>query len=113
MMPRKSDPSVGELFHHVRQAMNILEDLLTQAAATAEPSPRFEAKPPQRELPISAIPDKLAYSVKEVIKLAAVSRSMLYREINEGNLRAVKRGNRTLILSADLRDWIARWPTTR
>jgi len=113
MMPGKSDPRLGELFHHVRQAVDILEDLLTHPAATAEPPPRAEAKSPQSELAAPAIPDKLAYSIKEVIKLADVSRSMLYREISEGNLRAVKRGNRTLILSADLRDWIARWPTSR
>lgn len=112
-MPRKSDPRIGELFNHVRQAVNILEDLVAHPAATAEPPSSVESKPPQRELPAPAIPDKLAYSIKEVIKLADVSRSMLYREINEGNLRAVKRGNRTLILAADLRDWIARWPPSR
>jgi excisionase family DNA binding protein len=111
-MPRKSDPRLGELFHHVHQAVNILGDLLTNPA-TAEPPPRAEAKGHQRELPAPAIPDKLAYSIKEVIKLAEVSRTMLYREISVGRLRAVKRGNRTLILSADLRDWIARWPTSR
>lgn len=113
MMPRKSDPRIGELFHHVRQAINILEDLVTHPTAAAEPQPRVEAKSPPRELPVPTVSDKLAYSVKEVIKLAHVSRSMLYREISEGNLRAVKRGNRTLILAADLRDWIARWPTSR
>lgn len=112
-MPRKSDPRLGELFHHVHQAVNILEDLLTNPAATAEPPQRAEAKGPQREVPAPAIPDKLAYSIKEVIKLAEVSRTMLYREISVGRLRAVKRGNRNLILSADLRDWIARWPTSR
>ncbi len=113
MMPGKSDRRVGELFHHVRHAVNILEDLLTRPAATTETPPRAEPKRPQRELPAPAIPDKLAYSIKEVIKLAEVSRTMLYREISVGRLRAVKRGNRTLILSADLRDWIARWPTSR
>ncbi|WP_370988811.1 helix-turn-helix domain-containing protein [Bradyrhizobium sp. DN5] len=65
------------------------------------------------ELPAPAIPDKLAYSIRKVIKLAHVSRSMLYREISEARLRAVKRGNRTLILAADLLDWIARWPKSR
>src|SRR5438034_8309217 len=75
MMPGKYDPRVGCSSTCARH-VNILEDLLSHPAATAEPPPRAEAKRPQRELPAPAIPDKLAYSIKEVIKLAELSRNM-------------------------------------
>jgi excisionase family DNA binding protein len=109
----KPDPRVRELFDHVRQALDILEQIMSRPATATEPQPSVGAKPTERLRPASETPDRLAYSIKEVRKVADVSRSMLYREISEGKLRAVKRGHRTLILAADLRDWIAQWPTSR
>jgi excisionase family DNA binding protein len=58
------------------------------------------------------MPQKLAYSIKEVRELIAISNSSIYKEIGEGRLRAVKRGNRTMILAADLQDWMSRWPVS-
>jgi excisionase family DNA binding protein len=110
---RNTDPRVRELFSHVRQAVNILEDLLLRSLPTAEQPQRVETKSTPRDLPAPAMPQKLAYSIKEVHESVGASRSMVYREIGEGKLRAVKRGNRTLILAADLQDWISRWPAAR
>lgn len=111
-MTGKPDPRVRELFNHVREATKILEDLIYSGAA-AEPRPKVEAKSPEGERHAPAILDKLAYSIKEVTVLANVSRTILYRDISEGRLRAVKRGNRTLILVTDLQDWIATWTESR
>jgi excisionase family DNA binding protein len=104
------DPRVGEFFDHLRQALNILEELISCPAAMETPSPAVATKSHEDERPAAAFAEKLAYSIKEVCNLADVSRSTLYMHIGEGKLRTVKRGNRTLVLAVDLRDWIASWP---
>ena len=55
--------------------------------------------------------EPLSYSISEATKVAGVGRTCLYQEINEGRLRAVKRGRRTLILAQDLRAWLTSLPS--
>lgn len=53
---------------------------------------------------------KLAYSIEEVIEATGIGRSSLYVDIAAGRLRARKRGSRTIILTADLTEYLATLP---
>ena len=53
----------------------------------------------------------LAYTVAEACTVTRTGKTALYEAIKTGELRAVKRGRRTLVLLADLKTWIEKLPT--
>lgn len=53
----------------------------------------------------------LVHSIGGACEAANIGKTALYAEINSGNLRAIKRGRRTLILDEDLRRWLSNLPT--
>jgi excisionase family DNA binding protein len=58
------------------------------------------------ETPNEDLKTQLAYSIAEACAVAGVRRTTIYKQINSGELRAVKVGGRTLILLDDLRRWL-------
>jgi len=52
----------------------------------------------------------IALTIAEACSAARAGRTSLYHAINVGQLRAVKRGRRTLVLTEDLRRWIEGHP---
>lgn len=55
-------------------------------------------------------PKQIAFTIAEACSAARAGRTSLYHAINIGQLRAVKRGRRTLVLADDLRLWIESHP---
>ncbi len=54
--------------------------------------------------------EKLAYSIKEAVAAGAGSRTKLYESIAAGKLIARKNGRNTVILAADLAEYLESLP---
>jgi len=52
----------------------------------------------------------IAFSVAEACSAARIGRTSLYQAIRAGELRAVKRGRRTIVLAEDLRHYLENLP---
>ncbi len=54
--------------------------------------------------------DPIALPIAEAVSFSGMSRSAVYRELANGNLRAVKSGSRTLVLVESIRIYLAGLP---
>ena len=54
--------------------------------------------------------DKLAYTIDEAIEAGAGCRTKIYEAIRGGDLKARKRGKRTIILAPDLTQYLESLP---
>ena len=54
--------------------------------------------------------EKKAYSIREATEAGAGSKSVIYENIKSGALRARKRGRSTVILAADLTEFLESLP---
>ena len=52
----------------------------------------------------------IAVPVQGAVEISGMSRSAVYRELANGNLRAVKSGSRTLVLVESIRSYLANLP---
>jgi hypothetical protein len=52
----------------------------------------------------------LAHTIETASRISTCGRTSLYAAIKAGDLKARKIGRRTVILHADLRDWLASLP---
>jgi excisionase family DNA binding protein len=57
--------------------------------------------------------EPIALTIPQACAAASTGRTVLYREISDGRLRAIKRGRRTLILRSDLHRWLESLPEMR
>jgi excisionase family DNA binding protein len=108
---RNVDPRVGQLFDHLRGAVDILEQVMLRPhdqAAAGQPKPKIADSPPDAPVPSSYA--KLAYTIRDVQELVGISRSAIYLAIGANELRAVKSGSRTLVLAQDLQAWLKSLP---
>jgi hypothetical protein len=54
--------------------------------------------------------EKLTYTIPEAVEVAARSRTAIYQAFKTGELIGRKHGTRTVILAADLRNWLENLP---
>lgn len=111
---KRTDPRIIELFRHVRDAIDILERLALESIPMSPPPEPSKPELPKVELAPKTIDhSKIAYSIKDISQKIGVSRSTIYKAIADKQLRAVKCGHRTQVLTADLQAWVLSWPARR
>jgi excisionase family DNA binding protein len=107
-MRHQVDPRISEIFKHIRQTIDALEQLILSSVPrqTTEDGKPTISKKPSPSLSVAPESVKLAYTIKEVRELVGIGHTKLYQAIGANELRALKHGKRTLILARDLQVWL-------
>ncbi len=58
-------------------------------------------------------PPKIGYSIRETASVSGLGRTSIYQAIRRGELRALKKGARTIVLHNDLRRWLECLPPSK
>ena len=91
---RDADFRIPELFSHIRQVIDILEQILQRPHRPAERKRATEVETRVQAPSISSADLKLSYTIKEVCKLVGVSTATIYQVLARRELRAVKLGKK-------------------
>jgi excisionase family DNA binding protein len=111
---RDTDTRLLELFGHPRHSFELLEQITIQShRSAAEPKRTTEVETKLLRPSIPPTDIRLSCSVKEVCKLVGISTATLYQVLGRRELKAVKLGNKTLILAKDLEEWLGNLPAMR
>jgi len=101
----KGDPRVREVFSHLRQMLDLVEDIVNHPHPHVEPpqpaSPPPPAPPPAVE-PKNQ-PEPLLVSIKEARRLIGIGTTQVYKLINDGRLETVLIGGRRMVRYGSLR----------
>ena len=104
------DARVHAMFSHLKHALEIMEQIASEPfqppqKETVEPPP-----PPPPAKPFEPPPEKLAYTIKELAAGLGIGKTTIYATLKDGELQAVKLGNRTLIMADVVREWVRSLP---
>jgi hypothetical protein len=80
---KRGDQRIGQLFSHVRQALDLLEDIVFHPYEPPLSPPSAEQPRPVPVAPAVLDPERRAYRVKEVCKLFGLSHTTLWRAMRE------------------------------
>lgn len=87
---------------------------MTSPTNESNPTTSSSALPPGHASSLAktlpAIETALAYSVPDAVRICGISRSGLYKLFSEGKLTPRRLGGRTLVLAADLHDFVRALP---
>jgi excisionase family DNA binding protein len=109
-LAKTGDPRPLQLIRHLREALDVLEQMMvhpwTPPAPEPPPPPRPVGRPPKERPDVQLNPNKLMYRVKEVQALCGFGNSTFYNLVKRGDLRPVKVGSLTLVPAEQLREWL-------
>lgn len=107
---KRGDPRVPRLFSHLRQILDLLEDMVIHPHQPPEPpqpsspapKPQVTTPVPISQAPAVQTPTPMLVSIKEARRLIGVSNTRIYDLINTGALETVRIGKRHMVRYSSL-----------
>jgi len=109
-LTKRGDPRVQELFSHLRQILDLVEDMVRHPHQQPEvaPPPTPPSSPPRTpaaptpQVMTPEQPPPMLVSIKEARRLIGVGHTRIYDLINAGALETVRIGKRRMIRYSSL-----------